>query len=316
MTYYGRIFDQPPPNSPGPFVSKAEFHPRIEHLGRPFEKSFRKQVLTIQYPIKLAFIRCPENLGRGEVATIEVGIQNISSLPYGDATGSGGKVMLQVHFDQRLLPVGSSNIGLSDAPYTVTYDPSIRDSMYVQMHNIPPNETVTVQITVQMESRAELFDRCICQVDVYLRQKLIEYNLQKVRVSPFTLPLIHQLIFLWSLEAKYHEKSLSFGKEFLKHCVLLLIFGILTATMGFQSTMFLTQDIKSVGKAGMEAEWSSIHMLIFRISGVLILFVTSMGHHSVMVPRMTLILVWFLSFLPQLLALRLFSTTMMRETSL
>ena len=188
ITYYGRIFDQPPPNSPGPFISKAEFHPRIELLGRPFEKSFLKQVLVVQYPVKLAFIRCPENLGRGEVATIEIGVQNISSMPYGDCPGSGGKVVLQVHFDQRLLPVGSSNIGLSDTPYTVTYDPSIRDSMYIQMQNIPPNEIVTVQLTIQMESRAELFDRCICQVDMFLRDKLIEYNLQKIRVSPFYAP--------------------------------------------------------------------------------------------------------------------------------
>ena len=68
VTCYERIFDQPPPNVPGPFVSSAEFHPRIEMLGRPFEKSFLQQTLVVQYPIKIAFLRCSENLGRrGEV---------------------------------------------------------------------------------------------------------------------------------------------------------------------------------------------------------------------------------------------------------
>ena len=187
-TYYGRIFDQPPPNKPGPFVSKAEFIPRIELLGRPFERSFLKQTLIVQYPIKLEFMRCPENLGRGEVATLEIGIQNISRMPYGNCPGSGGKVMLQLHFDQRILPVAAANIGMSLVPYTVTYDPTIRDSMYIQMHEIPPGETVLVHVTIQMESRAELFDRCFWQTDVYLRDKLIEYNFQKIRVSPFYTP--------------------------------------------------------------------------------------------------------------------------------
>ena len=188
ITYFGRIFDEPPPNKPGPFVSKAEFIPQIELLGRPFEKSFLKQILVVQYPVKLAFLRCAENLGRGEVSTLEIGVQNISRMPYGNCPGSGGKVVLQVHFDQRLLPVATGKIGLSNVPYTVTYDPSTRDSMFVQMHAIPPGETVTVQITVQMESRAELFDRCFWQTDVYLRDKLIEYNFQKIRVSPFYSP--------------------------------------------------------------------------------------------------------------------------------
>ena len=36
-----------------------------------------------------------------------------------------------------------------------------------------------------MESCAELFDRCLWQADFYLRDKLIEYNYKKIRVSPF-----------------------------------------------------------------------------------------------------------------------------------
>ena len=188
VTYHGRIFDQPPPNVPGPFVSSAEFHPRIELLGRPFEKSFLHQKLTVQYPVKLAFLKCNENLGRGEVSTLEIGVQNISSMPYGDCPGSGGKVALQVHMDARIIPIGSANIGLTAVPYTVTYDPAIRDSMYVQMHAIAPGEVVVVQIAVQMESRAELFDRCLWQADLYLRDKLIEYNTETIRVSPFYTP--------------------------------------------------------------------------------------------------------------------------------
>ena len=188
ITYYGRIFDQPPPNVPGPFVSYAEFHPRIELLGRPFEKSFLHRKLTVQYPVKLAYLKCSENLGRGEVSVLDIGVQNISTMPYGSCNGSGGKVVAQIHLDARIIPVGSANIGITAVPYTITYDPSIRDSMYIQLHEIPPGETVNVQVTVQMESRAELFDRCYWQADLYLRDKLIEYNFEKIRVTPFYIP--------------------------------------------------------------------------------------------------------------------------------
>ena len=50
MDFCGRIFDEPPPNKPGPFMSKAEFTTRIDLLGRPFECSFMTQVLEVQYP--------------------------------------------------------------------------------------------------------------------------------------------------------------------------------------------------------------------------------------------------------------------------
>ena len=109
-------------------------------------------------------------------------------MPYGSCPGSGGKVVLQIHLDARIIPVGSANIGITAVPYTITYDPNVRDSMYIQLHEIPPGETVNVQITVQMESRAELFDRCYWQADLYLRDKLIEYNFEKIRVTPFYIP--------------------------------------------------------------------------------------------------------------------------------
>ena len=188
VTYRGRIFDQPPPNVPGPFVSSAEFNPRIELLGRPFEKSFLRQKLTVQYPVKLAHLKCSENLGRGEVCVLDIGVQNISRMAYGDGPSSGGKVALQIHMDSRIIPIGYASVGLTGVPYTVTYDPAVRDSMYVQIHAIAPGKVVSVQVAVQMESRAELFDRCLWQTDLYLRDKLIQYNTQTIRVSPFYTP--------------------------------------------------------------------------------------------------------------------------------
>ena len=216
ITYSGRIFDQPPPNVAGPFLSSAEFHPRIELLGRPFEKSFLHQKLVVQYPVKLAYLKCSENLGRGDVSVLDIGVQNISTLPYGGCAGSGGCVALQIHLDARLIPLGSANIYLSVVPYTLTYDPNIRDSMYIEMHEIPPGQTVNVQITIQMESRAELFDRCCWQADLYLRDKLIEYNLDKIRVSPFYLPKDPPADLLFVTDENISRKEFVFWQKILE----------------------------------------------------------------------------------------------------
>ena len=193
--YFGRIFDQPPPNVPGPFVSSAVFNPRIELLGRPFEKSFLRTKLVVQYPVKLAYLRCSENLGRGDVSYIEIGVQNISTLPYGRCLGSRGRVVLQVHLDARLLPVGAGTTDITALPYVVTHDPNIRDSMFIELLEIPARQTVNIQVTLQMESRAELFDRCYWQADLYLRDKLIEYNYEKFVYLLSTCQKTQQLMY-------------------------------------------------------------------------------------------------------------------------
>ena len=187
-TFHGRIFDQPPPSEPGPFVSSAQFATRVELLGRRFVKSYLVQDLPVQYPVKLASLRCNENMGRGEVILLEIDVHNVSSMPYGMCAQSGGEVTLQLHLDARLAPVGFASIAAKSPPYTVTYDRSAQDSLHVQMHEIPPGKVTTVQIAVQMDSQAELFERCYWQADLCLRGKIIEYNFQKVRVSPFYIP--------------------------------------------------------------------------------------------------------------------------------
>ena len=214
VTFCGWIFDQPSPNDPGPFISSAEFDPRIELLGRPFEKTILHQKLVVQYPVKLAYLRCSEHLGRGEVSTLDIGIRNISSMLYGSCEGSGGKVHLQIHLDARLIPIGAINAGLSAVPYTVTHDPNIRDSLYVQMTIIRPLETLDVQINFQMESRAELFDRCFWQTDLFLRDKMIEYNFEKIRVSPFYSP--HNADVLMITDSSITRKEFVFWQRILE----------------------------------------------------------------------------------------------------
>ena len=186
-TFCGRIFDSPPPNSPGPLSYKATFQTRAELLGRQFDPSIVSKVITVQYPVKLRYLKCSENAGRGEISVLQIGVRNISNIPYGNVSGTGGKVALRLRFDSRLIPIGWGNGDkhTNPPPYTVTYDPKVPNSMYVELKGIPPGKDVEVKIAIQMCSRSELFEICYWQADLYLRDKLIEYNFESIRISPF-----------------------------------------------------------------------------------------------------------------------------------
>ena len=180
--FRGRLADLTPPNRPGPQSFKAEFSPRIELLGRPFENSYKRELL-VRYPIQLGNLYSPTIMDQGEVAIFSVQVKNLSNIPYGNCRASGGRVVLQLHFDSRLIPLGEV-IADAKIPYVMTYDHSFTDSTFIELINLPPKQNITVNIKVLMESHAEVFDQCHWQVDVHLRDKLIEYNQKMVAVIP------------------------------------------------------------------------------------------------------------------------------------
>lgn len=183
-TFHGRIFDQATPNAPGLFSSTAQFTPTIELLGRPFEKSCLEQTLPIQYPVKLAFALSKKNMGCGEVATIEVGVQNISSSSCSDSRGG---VTLQIHMESHLTPLGtivSESSSSETLTYSVTYDPSAPRSLCIHISKIEPGKMLEIPLAVQLDDEAEIGHTCIWQADLYLQGKLIEYMHSEIKVAP------------------------------------------------------------------------------------------------------------------------------------
>lgn len=203
-TFRGRIVDEPSPNIPGPFSHTCQFAPRVEMLGRPFEKSRLEESLTVRYPIKLAYALAKKNVGQGEVTTLEIGIENTSSVPYGVCNDSGGSVLVHILLESSLRPLGLScspsydslnssdknesvshaGSSLSRRAFAASYDPNHSNSIFVLVKDLQPGTTLTVPIVVQLEREAELNDTCLWQTEVYLRGKLIEYCSAEIRVAP------------------------------------------------------------------------------------------------------------------------------------
>ncbi len=177
--FYGRVADLEPPNVTGAQAFKAQFSPRIELLGRPFGNLFKKE-LSIQYPIQLGNLYSPTIMDQGEVAEFSVEVRNLSSLSYGSCKESGGRVLLHLHFDSRLIPMGTDD----KIPYIMTYDHTLTDSTFIEILKLPPKQKTVVRFKVLMESKAEVFDLCHWQVDILLRDKMIEYNQNMIKVVP------------------------------------------------------------------------------------------------------------------------------------
>ena len=184
VVFRGRIVDEPSPNTSGPLEHTCQFAPRVELLGRPFDKS-PKWSLPVRYPVRLAYALGKKNVHQGEVTTLEVGVENLSSIPYG---ATGGSVLVHILLDPRLRPLGLAPSRDRDSAdrsdFEVSYNPSRSNSVFVLVKNILPGKTLTVPIVVRLEEAVELGDRCRWQAEVYLRGKLIEYSFSVMRVAP------------------------------------------------------------------------------------------------------------------------------------
>ena len=120
-------------------------------------------------------------MGRGEIDVLGIEVKNTSKIACVD-------VLLNLHFDARILPLATTRKGTVKPHHTTTYDPHVRDSLYIQVPKVLPKKSTTVTIVVQMERKAEFGDKCLLQADLYYKSKLIEYLQWNVEVSPTYIP--------------------------------------------------------------------------------------------------------------------------------
>ncbi|XP_064649595.1 uncharacterized protein LOC135501411 isoform X2 [Lineus longissimus] len=178
--FTGRIKDVAPPNCPGPYRGIAEVDSRVHMLNRPFDRGFMERRVDVQYPIKVDAIDVPRQLGRGEEGTIIITLHNISSVPYGvkESELSGGPVQVKLHLDHRL----SAMSPRESQPFK--FNNSGEDTTCAHLVHIDASSKVNLILPITPKERAEFFDKCLIQVDVFLRGKLIEYRHSLMRICP------------------------------------------------------------------------------------------------------------------------------------
>lgn len=189
-SFRGRIFDQATPNLPGSFSGTASFSPQIELLGRTFE-NLLTETLPVSYPVKLSFALSKKNLSRGEISTLEVGIENTSAASYGSTSGCAGSLAVRFHLDSTLIPLGIQSPPTADSstvPFRITHDPHIHDSIWASIAEIRPGETLSIPIAFLLSFDTQLCDTCVWQADLYFKGKLVEYKAQEIRVTPAYTP--------------------------------------------------------------------------------------------------------------------------------
>ena len=182
-TVYGRIFDIPPPNSRDPFLSYATFNTQVDLFNRSVTKQVPPRTIKVQYPIVIKNVTYPVMQSRGKAVHLKITLQNISQKHYGCSPNSGGYISLVIHLDKRLIPIGyNGNDGNTD--YRVYYDPETPDSLSVVVMDLVPNSSLLIDLNIFLDNDADIYDRCLWQVDLLLRQKLIQYKSGYVDVSP------------------------------------------------------------------------------------------------------------------------------------
>lgn len=196
-SFSGRIFDQSTPNLPGCFSGEASFSPQVKLLGRPFDNSLT-QTLPVAYPVKFSFALSRKNISRGEISVLEVGVENTSTDSYGSTPGCKGSVVVRLHLDSRLIPLGiqqtaqETDMALDNRNETlafqITHNPNLSDSMWVKINELKPKEILTIPIAFLLDYDAQLCDTCVWQSDLYFKGKFVEYMSQEIRVTPAYSP--------------------------------------------------------------------------------------------------------------------------------
>jgi hypothetical protein len=172
--FLGRISnDSRGPVNMGKLKKTTTLGTRATLLGRTFNTSLMMKTLDVQYPVCIELIECPEQMSRGESKTFGLFIKNISTAVYGcDSNLSFGALSFKIMTDRRLPMI----------------DPTTNQRFNMIERNIPfiaPNSSVCVlEFMASVTEDTELFERLVCQAELFLRGKKIEDKQALVRVAP------------------------------------------------------------------------------------------------------------------------------------
>lgn len=156
---------------------------RIDLLNRPFDDGFLASEIIVQYPVNFRTVYVPSHMGQGENKNIAIELENISTMPLCD--------MVTVHV------ILGNRIVASDPKVQLNNDDYNTNRTKILVFNVPRIEALSVYpifINIKLHEFCVLFENYDVQVQLFLRNKKIEFADRKIRYSPIYNPLINPQI--------------------------------------------------------------------------------------------------------------------------
>jgi hypothetical protein len=147
------------------YVASAVIRSQAILAHRPFKDALKETVLPAAYPVQVALLSNPLQMGRGEYGRFRLEIHNHSTLDYGCTTGNG------------------------DLHYKIIMDKQLRcDEGQVlegKVDVIPARSSLIIrEFGIGVDDQSEFFERLHWHVELYLRGKKIEHATSGVRIAP------------------------------------------------------------------------------------------------------------------------------------
>ena len=166
-----------------PYIQPITLTSEITLLNRLFNGSVVTAPLISQYPIQITHIGIPTFLGPTEQAIVTVTFTNISSRPYGACADSAGAVefMFSTHSLIKILPMNEECL------YQILPDGR---AWYKINEEITPGSSKSILFTIMLDadSAKVYYESLFWNIDLLLREKLIEKRYNGIRVVPTFRP--------------------------------------------------------------------------------------------------------------------------------
>ncbi|CAF2835484.1 unnamed protein product [Rotaria sp. Silwood2] len=192
-----------------PYILPVTIASEINLLDRLFTASQVSTTLTCQYPIQITNIQIPTFLGPNEPATIIVNFTNISTRSYGTCPDSAGSIEF-LFYTHSLIKILSATAEYS---YRITPDGQGR---YKINEKLSPKSTKSIYFAFSLDADAsyQLYESLFWNIDLLLRDTLIEKRTDNIRVVPKFNPNVKTDVLLVTNSQTNRIEYLAYQKLF------------------------------------------------------------------------------------------------------
>ncbi|CAF0885895.1 unnamed protein product [Rotaria sordida] len=168
-----------------PYIQPVQITSEIHLLNRVFNGSEVSTTLICQYPIQITDIQMPSFLGPNEQAVVNINFTNISARSYGECSDSAGSVEFILSTNSLIKVVLMNEKSL----YQITSDGR---GLYRINDKILPKSRRHIRFKIALDNKVknQVYENLFWNIDLLLRDTLIERRTNNIRVIPLFMPNI------------------------------------------------------------------------------------------------------------------------------